>query len=157
MGTATVHAEKSGVELKFSVEDCPPVSTPFTFTRPPSANHLISNRLEDTSKSQTGKEHGLENPAGHHAGDMLNFTVKPNGTAKATVKNDAVVLGNGSESNSLFANGGTALVIHAKPDDMQDQPSRQRRRPHRLRRDHENSGSAFACFLARSGGSPCKD
>jgi hypothetical protein len=34
----------------------------------------------------TGKQHGLENPNGHHAGDMPNFTVKQNGSAKATVK-----------------------------------------------------------------------
>src|ERR1017187_5273971 len=32
-----------------------------------------------------GKKHGLENPEGPHAGDMQNFTVKANGTAKVTV------------------------------------------------------------------------
>src|SRR5689334_6249366 len=31
------------------------------------------------------KKHGLQNPEGHHAGDMPNFTVKPNGTAKLNV------------------------------------------------------------------------
>ena len=54
---------------------------------------------------------------------MMNFTVAPNGTAKATIKNDAVILGDGSQTNSLFANGGTALVIHAKPDDMKTDPA----------------------------------
>jgi len=31
------------------------------------------------------KHHGLENPEGPHAGDMQNFTVGANGTAKVTV------------------------------------------------------------------------
>src|SRR5215471_13068855 len=31
------------------------------------------------------KQHGLENPQGPHAGDMPNFTVKADGTAKAKV------------------------------------------------------------------------
>jgi superoxide dismutase, Cu-Zn family len=52
---------------------------------------------------------------------MPNFTVKPNGTAKLTVEDSAVTLGDGS--NSVFANGGTALVIHAKPDDLMSDPS----------------------------------
>jgi Cu-Zn family superoxide dismutase len=69
------------------------------------------------------KEHGLQNPKGHHNGDMPNFTVTANGTAQATVKDPDVVLGTGSEPNSLFANGGTALMIHAKADDMKTDPA----------------------------------
>jgi Cu-Zn family superoxide dismutase len=67
--------------------------------------------------------HGINNPTSPkpHAGDMPNFTVKPNGTAKLTVENSAVTLGDGT--NSVFANGGTALVIHAKPDDLMSDPS----------------------------------
>ena len=33
------------------------------------------------------------------------------------------MLGTGTESNSLFANGGTALMIHAKDDDMKSDPA----------------------------------
>ena len=69
------------------------------------------------------KQHGFVNPNGHHNGDMANFTVKADGTAKVTVKNADVVLGTGSEANSLFANGGTSLVIHAKADDMKTDPA----------------------------------
>ena len=71
----------------------------------------------------TNAHHGMNNAASPkpHAGDMPNFTVKPNGTAKLTVENSAVTLGDGS--NSLFANGGTALVIHAKADDLMSDPS----------------------------------
>jgi Cu-Zn family superoxide dismutase len=68
-----------------------------------------------------GKKHGLENPDGSHAGDMKNFTVGADGTAKVVVVNAQVTLGDGP--NSLFANGGTSLVIHAKPDDMKTDPA----------------------------------
>jgi Cu-Zn family superoxide dismutase len=67
------------------------------------------------------KQHGLQNPAGPHAGDMPNFTVKADGTSKATVTDPRVNLGAGD--HSLFTNGGTALVIHAKADDMKSDPA----------------------------------
>jgi Cu-Zn family superoxide dismutase len=77
-----------------------------------------------------GKQHGLENPMGAHAGDMKNFTVKADGTARVTITDPSVNLGDGSDS--LFSNGGTALVIHAKADDMKTDPS-------------GNSGDRIAC------------
>ena len=67
------------------------------------------------------KHHGLQNPAGPHAGDMENFTVGSDGTAKTTVVAENVSLGDGRDS--VFSNGGTALVIHAKPDDMKSDPA----------------------------------
>jgi Cu-Zn family superoxide dismutase len=69
----------------------------------------------------TTKQHGLQNPNGHHAGDMPNITVGADGTLEKTVTNTAVTLGKGP--NSLFANGGTALVIHAKADDLKSDPA----------------------------------
>jgi Cu-Zn family superoxide dismutase len=71
----------------------------------------------------TNAHHGINNPMSPkpHAGDMPNFTVKPNGTAKLTVTDSAVTLGDGA--NSVFANGGTALMIHAKADDLMSDPA----------------------------------
>jgi Cu-Zn family superoxide dismutase len=71
----------------------------------------------------TSAHHGINNPTSPkpHAGDMPNFTVKANGTAKLTVEDSAVTLGDGA--NSVFANGGTALMIHAKADDLMSDPS----------------------------------
>jgi superoxide dismutase, Cu-Zn family len=68
-----------------------------------------------------GKKHGLENPEGHHAGDMNNFLVDAQGVAKLKFVNNDVTLGEGS--HSLFSNGGTALVIHANVDDMKTDPA----------------------------------
>jgi Cu-Zn family superoxide dismutase len=69
-----------------------------------------------------GKKHGLQNPDGPHAGDMSNFTVAADGTAKTSVTDPRVTLDAG-KPNSLFTNGGTALVIHAKADDMKTDPA----------------------------------
>jgi Cu-Zn family superoxide dismutase len=79
-----------------------------------------------------GKQHGLQNPQGPHAGDMNNFTVASNGVAKTTVDNPRVTLTTGR--NSVFADGGTALVVHAKPDDMKSDPA-------------GNAGDRIACGL----------
>lgn len=76
------------------------------------------------------KQHGTENPMGPHAGDMMNITVGANGTAKTTVMVKSVTMGD--DSHSIFTNGGTALVIHAKADDYKTDPS-------------GNSGDRIAC------------
>jgi Cu-Zn family superoxide dismutase len=67
--------------------------------------------------------HGINNAESPkpHAGDMANFTVGPKGTAKLTVVNGAVTLGDGA--TSLFTGGGTALMIHAKADDLKSDPA----------------------------------
>lgn len=71
-----------------------------------------------------GKKHGLLNPAGSHNGDMANITVDKNGTCCSAMGllNTQVTLAEG-KPNSLFANGGTAIVIHAKADDMKTDPA----------------------------------
>jgi Cu-Zn family superoxide dismutase len=79
-----------------------------------------------------GKQHGLQNPQGPHAGDMNNFVVAANGKAKTTVVASRVTLTSGA--NSVFALGGTALVVHAKADDMKSDPA-------------GNTGDRIACGL----------
>lgn len=76
------------------------------------------------------KHHGLENPEGPHAGDMQNFTVNANGKAKTNIVASNVTLGAGT--NSVFIDGGKALVIHEKGDDMKSDPA-------------GNSGARIAC------------
>ena len=67
------------------------------------------------------KKHGMQNPEGAHAGDMMNFTVDAKGNAKTTITNKNVTMG--AEPNSIYAAGGTALMIHAAADDMKTDPS----------------------------------
>jgi superoxide dismutase, Cu-Zn family len=122
VGSATIKTSGKGVEVKLDVKDLPPGEHALHFHQ--------SAQCEAPDFKSAGphfnpdkKQHGMLNPNGHHNGDMANFTVTPNGTAKATIKDADVVLGTGSEPNSLFANGGTALMIHAKPDDMKTDPA----------------------------------
>ena len=76
------------------------------------------------------KKHGAQNPEGPHAGDMPNFTVAANGMAKGSITNKTVSMG--ADANSVFAGGGTAIVIHAAADDMKTDPA-------------GNAGARIAC------------
>jgi superoxide dismutase, Cu-Zn family len=82
-----------------------------------------------------GKQHGMDNPQGPHAGDMKNFAVGQDGTAKTTIENDHVNLKD-NDPNSVFTGGGTALVIHAKADDMKTDPA-------------GNAGDRIACGVIK--------
>lgn len=68
-----------------------------------------------------GKQHGKDNPAGPHAGDLLNFEVDADGNGKAALVAPHASLGSGP--NSLFHEGGTALVIHENADDYKTDPA----------------------------------
>ena len=59
------------------------------------------------------KKHGLQSPDGHHAGDMMNFTVAKDGTSKATINNADV---------TMATVKGLALMIHAAADDGKTDP-----------------------------------
>jgi Cu-Zn family superoxide dismutase len=70
-----------------------------------------------------GREHGLLNPKGPHAGDLPNIVVGENGSFEGSISAPLVTLGDGK--HSLFKSGGTSLVIHKGPDDGRSQPSGQ--------------------------------
>jgi Cu-Zn family superoxide dismutase len=77
------------------------------------------------------RQHGFENPAGSHAGDLPNITVDANGRGSLSgVARGVTLTGNGA--SSLRKPGGTALVVHATADDYRTDPS-------------GNSGARIAC------------
>jgi len=79
-----------------------------------------------------GKQHGLSNPAGPHAGDLPNVEIAANGVLSATV---TVA---GASLAALLDADGAALVLHATADDYRTDPS-------------GNSGARIACAIIRPG------
>jgi superoxide dismutase, Cu-Zn family len=130
VGQAKFTATKSGVQMSVTVANLSP------------GTHAI--HIHDAGKCEApgfttaaghfnpaNKKHGLENPEGHHAGDMPNLTVGANGkgTFKTTIQDVTLV---GAGATSLFHAGGTSVVIHEKADDMKTDPA-------------GNAGTRIAC------------
>jgi Cu-Zn family superoxide dismutase len=83
-----------------------------------------------------GKKHGLKSPAGPHAGDLPNLIAGADGSASIEVVASWVTLAPGSNS-SLMGREGSALVIHAAPDDDSTDPA-------------GNAGARVACGVISS-------
>lgn len=78
-----------------------------------------------------GHQHGTNNSAGSHLGDLPNLMIDSEGRGVLT----AQISGPLSEAeNVLFDADGTAIVIHAAPDDYKTDPS-------------GNSGERIACAV----------
>jgi Cu-Zn family superoxide dismutase len=121
IGTATLALSNGGVRIDLDMTQLPPGVH---------AIHIHTvEKCEGPDFITAGghfnpdmKKHGKDNPDGPHAGDLLNITVAANGSAKASLV----------APNSVFHQGGSAIVIHAKEDDYKSDPA-------------GNSGTRIAC------------
>jgi Cu-Zn family superoxide dismutase len=120
VGTATITAQKTGVKIAVNLMGLPPGVH---------ALHIHTVGKCDAPDYMTAgghfnpamRQHGKDNPMGPHAGDLPNFTVDAKGKAKTSVMAPDVTLADGP--NSLFHTGGSALMIHAMPDDYKTDPT----------------------------------
>src|SRR5688500_5270343 len=112
-------ATGGGVSINLDVKGLPPGEHALHFHAVPKCEAPFTSAGGHFNPAN--KKHGTQNPEGPHAGDMSNFTVDARGTARTTVVNPNVTMG--SELNSIYANGGTALMIHAGADDMKTDPA----------------------------------
>ena len=135
VGVATFSVVDSGIRLGVSVSGLTPgqhgihIHEQGACTAPDFASaggHL----------NPAGREHGLENPAGPHAGDLPNLDVEADGSADTifAVAPDLLTGGEGP----LFHAGGTAVVVHAERDDQHTDPS-------------GGSGARVACGVVKRG------
>ena len=67
------------------------------------------------------KQHGHDNPAGAHMGDMPNMTVGADGTGALKTEVKGAMLKGGTEP--LFDADGAAIVVHAAADDYKTDPT----------------------------------
>ena len=70
-----------------------------------------------THHNPAGALHGLDDPAGAHAGDLPNLIVNGEGRGHLDVVSDRATLSAGRLS--VFDGDGSAIVIHAFEDDQQ--------------------------------------
>jgi superoxide dismutase, Cu-Zn family len=82
----------------------------------------------------TGKQHGKDNPAGPHAGDLPNLMVPSSGAVKVDVTVKEVTLEGGRAA--LLDTDDAALVVHESADDYKSDPA-------------GNSGKRLACGVIR--------
>jgi Cu-Zn family superoxide dismutase len=77
-----------------------------------------------------GRQHGAKNPEGPHAGDLPNVSVGADGRGRLESTTELLTLQR--SPNSLFDANGSAVVVHAAPDDFRTDPT-------------GNSGARIAC------------
>jgi Cu-Zn family superoxide dismutase len=78
-----------------------------------------------------GRQHGALNyPKGPHAGDLPNITVGADGKGRLETTTELMTLGSGT--GGLLDTDGSAIVVHAAPDDFKTDPT-------------GNSGARIAC------------
>jgi Cu-Zn family superoxide dismutase len=77
-----------------------------------------------------GRQHGALNPQGAHAGDLPNIEVGADGRGRLESTTELISLISGT--TAIFDADGSAIVVHAAPDDFRTDPT-------------GNSGARIAC------------
>jgi len=118
-GTAILSEAEGGIALEISASGIEPGEHGFHL-------HQIGQCDAPDFKSAgghlnpLGKSHGKDSPAGSHLGDLPNLSIGDDGTGSLTVP----VQGDNTQVMEwLFDADGTAVMIHAGPDDYKTDPT----------------------------------
>lgn len=134
IGTAVLTGTPNGVLIRVEAEGLPAGSHGFHIHQTG-----ICEPPEFTSAgghyNPTGESHGFFTQ-GAHAGDLPNVTVAGDGTLAHEALAPGVTI---AGENALLDDDGSALVIHADPDDYRTDPSGE-------------SGGRIACAAVEGGG-----
>jgi superoxide dismutase, Cu-Zn family len=111
IGSATLSPAPKGVKIVFDVKNLPPGDHPI---------HIHANAKCDPPDFKSSGAH-FEGAAHNHAapaGDIPNFVLTVNDDRKAHVSTIAPFVTMGNDDNSIFSNGGTAIIIHATSSEV---------------------------------------
>jgi Cu-Zn family superoxide dismutase len=119
VGNATLVATPNGTLITLELTAVPPGAHAFHVhttgkCEPPKFESAGGHFNPEETK------HGLLNPEGPHAGDMPNIHVPEDGKLTIEVLNTLITL---SQQSALLDEDGSALVIHAEPDDYKSDPA----------------------------------
>ncbi|WP_339633309.1 superoxide dismutase family protein [uncultured Sneathiella sp.] len=134
MGVAILQETANGVLIELKLRDMPPgrhaihvhekgACTPVGKTAGSNNKDYFSDAGGHLNPS--GREHGLLNEGGPHAGDLLNIYIHQDGTLETYILNDRMTLNSENESGAaqLLDDDGAAFIIHEGTDDYRSQPS----------------------------------
>lgn len=131
IGTATLTADQTGLTIVLEVAGLSPGAHAVHIHE-----HGLCERPDFLSAGvhldAGGRQHGRLNPAGPHLGDLDEITVGADGRGSAQLRFTA--LSARFQPKLIFGGDGTALIIHAGPDDQRTDPT-------------GNSGPRIACGI----------
>ena len=120
IGDVTLQETASGgVLVRVDIESLPPGSHAFHIHE---TGRCVAPDFTSAGGHYAGdKAHGFMHEDGPHPGDFPNVEVGDDGSLRLTFYNDRIGVSDGE--NPVLDSDGSAVVIHAGPDDYRSQPA----------------------------------